>query len=100
MKERTQYLIAAAVAVVGVIAMITLARAQQYSIPDTVVRDSMGRTTGTISTDSAGNQTFRDASGVTTGTASHSFGGSAGNVTTFRDAQGRTTGTVTRPSYR
>ena len=94
------YLIAAMVAVAGVVAMLAIARAQQYSIPDTVVRDAQGRTTGTIATDSAGNQTFRDASGVTTGTASHSFGGSAGNVTTFRDAQGRTTGTLTRPSYR
>ena len=96
MKERTQYLIAAAVGVLGVVAMITLARAQQYSIPDTVVRDSMGRTTGTIATDSAGNQTFRDAQGRTTGTTSHDGGG----TTTFRDSQGRTTGTMTRPSYR
>jgi hypothetical protein len=52
-------LIAAAIGVAGVVAMITLARAQQHVIPDTVIRDSAGRTVGTVSNDSTGTQTFR-----------------------------------------
>ena len=63
----------------------TAASAQQ-----TTFRDSSGRATGTVSTDSSGTRTFRDASGRTTGTATRDSGG----TTTFRDASGRTTGTA------
>jgi hypothetical protein len=61
--------------------------------PSTTFRDSMGRTTGTATTNSNGTTTFRDASGRTTGTATRDSNG----TTTFRDASGRTTGTATAP---
>ena len=51
-------------------------------------RDSMGRLTGTATTDSYGRTTYRDALGRTQGTATTSRG-----TTTYRDAQGRTQGT-------
>jgi hypothetical protein len=58
----------------------------------TVIRDSAGRTVGTVSRDSAGTETFRDSAGRTTGTATRDSGG----TTTFRDNMGRVTGTATR----
>lgn len=70
------------------IALIGHAHAQQ-----TTVRDSSGRTVGTITTDSAGTRTFRDGSGNTPGTSTRD---SAGTIT-FRDSSGRTTGTASGP---
>ena len=54
--------------------------------------DSMGRTTGTATTNGNGTTTFRDASGRTTGVATTNGNG----TTTFHDASGRTTGTAKR----
>ena len=71
------------------LAMITAASAQNQ----TTFRDSGGRTTGTVTTDSNGTKTFRDAGGRTTGTATRDSNG----TTTFRDAGGRTTGTASSP---
>ena len=77
---------------------LTLATSPVYGqqSPQTVFRDSSGRTTGTATIDSQGTTTFRDAGGRTTGTASPSNQGSGG-VTTFRDSGGRTTGTAQSP---
>ena len=58
----------------------------------TTYRDSMGRSTGSSSTDSAGRTTFRDSMGRMTGTASTD---SSGKVT-YRDAQGRLQATSSR----
>jgi hypothetical protein len=80
---------------VGGVAAVLLVLAALNSIghaQQTTVRDSSGRTVGTITTDSAGTQTFRDSNGNTTGTSTRDSAG----TTTFRDSQGRTTGTVQR----
>jgi hypothetical protein len=77
--------------VLATVAMCSEAKAQQS--PQTVIRDSSGRTVGTATRDSQGTTVFRDAGGRTTGTASTTSGG----TTTFRDAGGRTTGTATAP---
>jgi YD repeat-containing protein len=72
---------------------ILLALATPAAAQQTTVRDAQGRTIGTTTRDSNGQQTFRDGSGRTTGTATTNSNG----TTTFRDAQGRTTGTSDRP---
>jgi hypothetical protein len=71
------------------LAMVTAASAQNQ----TTFRDTNGRITGTVTTDSNGTKTFRDAGGRTTGTATRDSNG----TTTFRDAGGRTTGTASTP---
>jgi hypothetical protein len=86
-RTRTKIILGLAV-VLAASLMVTLARAQN----STTFRDSSGRTTGTVTTDSNGTKTFRDASGRTTGTATTNSNG----TTSFRDASGRTTGTATR----
>jgi hypothetical protein len=58
--------------------------------PQTVLRDSGGRTIGTSTRDSQGSTVFRDAGGRTIGTSSIDNQG----TTTYRDAGGRTTGTA------
>ena len=52
-------------------------------------RDSMGRLTGTATTDSYGRVTYRDSMGRTVGTATKD---SSGRIT-YRDAMGRMQGT-------
>jgi hypothetical protein len=73
-------------ALVGLALSTTTAAAQT-----TTLRDASGRMTGTVTTDSNGQQTFRDGAGRMTGTATTDANG----TTTFRDASGRTTGTAT-----
>jgi YD repeat-containing protein len=75
-------------ALVLLTALATPAAAQNQ----TTFRDSSGRTTGTVTTDSNSTKTFRDGSGRTTGTATTNSNGTA----TFRNSQGQTTGTATR----
>jgi hypothetical protein len=70
-----------------------LRSAQAQQSPQTVIRDSSGRTTGTVTTDSQGTSVFRDAGGRTTGTASPDSQG----TTTFRNDRGTTTGTASSP---
>jgi hypothetical protein len=92
--KKTEYLkMKTFIACLSLLAMVAAASAE----PQTIFRDSSGRTTGTATRDSNGTTTFRDASGRTTGTATHSNQGSAGGTTTFRDAGGRTTGTASTP---
>jgi len=69
----------------ALVAITSAASAQQQTL-----RDSSGRTIGTVTTDSQGSMTYRDASGRTMGTASVNGHG----TTTFRDAFGRTSGSV------
>jgi hypothetical protein len=74
----------------GVLAVAPFAASAQ---PSTTFRDSMGRITGTATTNSNGTTTFRDGSGRTTGTASTDSNG----TTSYRDASGRITGTASGP---
>ena len=57
----------------------------------TIIRDSQGRITTTVTTDSNGQQTFRDGRGQLTGTASPP---DSNGTTTFRDGSGHMTGTA------
>ena len=72
----------------GVLAIAPFVASAQPS----TTRDSMGRQTGTATTNSNGVTTFRDSSGRQTGTASTNSSG----VTTFRNGMGQQTGTTTR----
>jgi uncharacterized SAM-binding protein YcdF (DUF218 family) len=89
-REPDQKARAVTVAVVAAILILTVLYNSIGHAQQTTVRDSSGRTVGTVSTDSQGTRTFRDASGRTTGTATRDSSG----TTTFRDSQGRTTGTA------
>jgi YD repeat-containing protein len=71
---------------------VVLAAGLPVQAQQTIIRDASGRITGTVTTDSNGQQTFRDGSGRTTGTANTDSNGTI----TFRDAGGRMTGTATR----
>jgi len=95
MKESTQYLIALAVGVLGVLAMLTLAKAEPCcSRPDTKFYDSRGNLVGTTARDSAGNDRYYDARGNVTGTSSPIYGGRD-----YYDPRGNHTGTSSDPFF-
>ena len=95
MKERTQYLIAIAVGVLGFGLMVAVTRADPLNIPDQKFYDSRGNHVGTTSRDSAGNERYYDGRGNVTGTSSPIYGGR-----NYYDPRGNHVGTSSDPFSR